>query len=154
MNFYEIFFYYLYLVLIKLVYLRLSFYLSQMKTKIIFIVFALFFVISAGYHLVTVFFKVNTSPLWRNLLFIVINLLVSYGLLKRPAYFIYLFILLMLQQFYSHGSDMINLWNLQHKVDWMSLLVIIMLPVILVFLFLDRQGKLDTGRSEKKIMES
>jgi hypothetical protein len=119
-----------------------------MKTKIIFIVFALFFLISAGYHLVALFFKVNTSPVWRNLLFIVINLLVAWGLLKRPAYFIYLFILLMLQQFYSHGSDLVNVWNLQHKVDWMSLLVFIILPVILVFLVLDKQGKLGTGVSE------
>jgi hypothetical protein len=70
------------------------------------------------------------------------------------VYFIYLFFLLMLQQFYSHGSDMIKLWNLQQKVDWMSLLVFIILPVIFVFLVLDKQGKLGTGRSEKKIIES
>jgi len=119
-----------------------------MKINKIFIVFAVFFAVSAIYHLVALFFKINTSPLWRNLLFIVINLLVAYGLLKRPAYFIYLFILLMLQQFYSHGSDLVNLWNLQHKLDWMSLLVFIILPVIFVFLLLDKLGKLNDGRSD------
>jgi hypothetical protein len=125
-----------------------------MKINKIFIVFAVFFAVSAIYHLVALFFKINTSPLWRNLLFIVINLLVAYGLLKRPPYFIYLFILLMIQQFYSHGSDLVNLWNQQHKLDWMSLLVFIILPVIFVFLLLDKLGKLGTGRQRKKIMES
>ena len=96
------------------------------------------------------FFKVNTSPLWRNILFIVINLLVAYGLLKRPSYFLYVFVLLMIQQFYSHGSDLVNLWNIQHKIDWMSLLVIVILPVILIFLILDKLDKIKGLPYEKE----
>jgi uncharacterized membrane protein YphA (DoxX/SURF4 family) len=80
----------------------------------------------------------------------VINLLVAYGLLKRPSYFLYLFILLMIQQFYSHGSDLVNLWNIQHKIDWMSLLVIVIFPVILIFLILDKRGKLKTLPDENE----
>jgi hypothetical protein len=113
-----------------------------MKKKIFFIVFAAFFVLSAIYHLVGLFIHVNDSPFWRNLLFVVINSFVAWGLLKRPSYFIYLFILLMIQQIYSHGSDLINLWNDHHKLDWLSLLVIVILPVMLVFLIIDRKGKL------------
>ena len=71
----------------------------------------------------------------------IVNLFVAYCLLKRFLWFIYLFVLLMFQQFYSHGSDLINLWSLQHKIDWMSLLVLVILPTIFVFLILDRLGK-------------
>jgi len=118
--------------------------------KIIFIIFGVFFVISAGYHLVALFVKINDSPLWRNLLFVGINLFVAYCLTQRFPWFIYLFILLMIQQFYSHGSDLINLWHTQHKIDWMSFFVLLILPVIFVFLILDRSGKLNTTHGEKK----
>jgi hypothetical protein len=111
--------------------------------KIIFIIFAAFFIISAGYHLVALFIKVNDSPVWRNLLFIGINLFVAYCLLKRFRWFIFFFPLLMIQQFYSHGSDLLNMWHAQHKIDWMSLLVLLILPTIFIFLLLDRAGKLN-----------
>ena len=114
-----------------------------MKIKKIFIVFAVFFFVSAIYHLAALFFEINSSPLWRNVLFVGINLFVAYFLLRRPRWFIYLFVLLMLQQLYSHGSDLIDLWNAQHKVDWLSLAVLLMLPAIFIFLLLDRLGKLE-----------
>jgi hypothetical protein len=111
--------------------------------KIIFIIFAAFFIISAGYHLVALFVKLNDSPIWRNLLFVVINLFVAFCLLKRFRWFIFLFVILMIQQLYSHGSDLVNFWNTQHKIDWLSLMVLFILPVIFVFLLLDRLGKLN-----------
>lgn len=113
-----------------------------MKIKIIFIVFAVFFILSAVYHLVAVFARVNDSPVWRNLLFTGINLFVAWCLLKRPPWFIYLFAVLLIQQIYSHGSDFLTLWNAQHKIDWMSLGVVLIMPVIFVFLLLDKLGKI------------
>jgi hypothetical protein len=111
--------------------------------KITFFIFAAFFIISAGYHLVALFIKINDSPAWRNLLFVVINLFVAYCLIKRFRWFIFVFVLLMIQQFCSHGSDLLNLWHSQHVIDWMSLLVLLILPTIFVFLLLDRSGKLN-----------
>jgi O-antigen ligase len=113
-----------------------------MKIKKIFIVFAIFFIVSAGYHFVALFFHVNDSPLWRNLLFVVINIFTAYCLLKRPPWFIYLFVILMIQQLYSHGTDLVSLWNSNHRIDWMSLAVIVIMPGIFVFLLLDKIGKL------------
>jgi hypothetical protein len=114
---------------------------AAMKIKKIFIVFAVFFIISAVYHLVAAFFKVNESPVWRNLLFTGINLFAAWGLVKRPPWFILIFFFLMLQQLYSHGTDFINLWQLHHKIDWMSAMVLVMMPSIFVFLLLDKPGK-------------
>ena len=113
-----------------------------MKKNTLFVVFAIFFIIPAIYHLVAVFYQLNTSPIWRNLLFVGINLFGAYGVLKRPAYFLYFFAALLLQQFYSHGSDLIDMWDLQHKIDWISLSVLVVMPVIFVFLILDKLGKL------------
>jgi hypothetical protein len=112
-----------------------------MKYKALFIIFALFFFISAAYHLVAVFVSVNESPVWRNLLFVGINAFTGYFLLKRPRWFIWFFILLMFQQLYSHGSDLINAWNSQHRIDWMSLMVILVMPAIYIFLLIDRTAK-------------
>ncbi len=49
----------------------------------------------------------------------------------------------MLQQFYSPGIDLIHLWKLQHKVDWMSLGVLLIMPAIFVFLLLEMLGKFE-----------
>ena len=116
-----------------------------MKKNIIFIIFAVLFIIAALYHIVALFVKVNDSPLWRNLLFTVICLFVAFCLWKRFQWFIYVFFLLMIQQFYSHGSDLISLWQTQHKIDWISVVVLLILPTIFVFLLLDKLGKLDTN---------
>jgi hypothetical protein len=111
--------------------------------KIIFIIFAVFFFISAGYHLVAIFARLNDSPFWRNLVFVVINTFTGFCLLKRYRWFIFFFFLLMIQQIYSHGSDLISLWHAQHKIDWISLLVLLVMPAIFIFLLLDRHGKLN-----------
>jgi len=108
--------------------------------KKIFIVFAVFFILSAVYHLSAVFLRINESPVWRNLLFTAINLFTAYGLLKRPSWFIYLFTVLVIQQFYSHGLDLLNRWNLHHKIDWISLAVLVIMPVIFAFLLADKTG--------------
>ncbi len=114
-----------------------------MKTRVFFIIFAVLFLISAGYHLVALFFPLNESPPWRNLLFTVVNILAAIGLLKRPSWFIFPYILLMIQQLYSHGTDLVRLWNAEHRFDWISLLVLLVMPAIFVFLLVDRKGTRD-----------
>lgn len=114
----------------------------MMKKNTLFIAFAIFFLVASVYHIVAIFFKINTSPIWRNILFIFINLFTAWGLWKRPSLFIYFFAALMLQQLYSHGSDLINEWTLQNKIDYISILVLLLMPTIFVLLFLDKIGKL------------
>ena len=110
------------------------------RRETIFKVFAVFFLITAIYHMVAVFFKINASSIFRNILFMVINLFCVYGLLKRPAYFVYLFCVLLVQQCFSHGKDLLNNWH-NGKIDWISILVLVSMPVMLFYLIKDLKNK-------------
>ena len=105
----------------------------------IFQVFALFFLITAVYHFAGLFYPVNDSPKWRHALFIAINLFCAYGILKRPAWFVYLFFVLLLQQLYSHGSSMVNSWVAtgSYKNSLIDLLVVVTTPLIFMLLVYD-----------------
>jgi hypothetical protein len=110
------------------------------QKRILFIVLAGLCGIAALYHTTGIFYTVNSSPAWRHGLFIVINLICIYGLMKRPRWFIWFFFLLLLQQLYSHGSDIIGHWKLEHRIDWISMVVIILMPLIFILLVSDRLG--------------
>jgi len=94
----------------------------------------------AVYHVVAIFYPLDTSPPWRHAIFIIVSLFCSYGLIKRPKYFVYFFGVLSVQQFYSHGTDFLNKWSDHHKVDWISLGVLIFIPIILYNLIVDARG--------------
>jgi len=112
-----------------------------MRYKKLFIFFSLFFIAFAVYHAIGIFWPIDTSPWWRHLIFFALSIFGIYGILVRPKYFVYLFGVLLVQQFYSHGSDFIAMWCEQHKIDWISLLVLIVLPIVFVFLILDAKNK-------------
>jgi hypothetical protein len=95
----------------------------------------------AAYHFVGIFYQINPSPPWRHALFVCICLLCSYGFIKRPKYFAYIFLALCVQQFYSHGSFLLSQWSDYSKVDWISLLLLIFLPVIFAALVRDSKTK-------------
>jgi len=114
---------------------------SNNTRKKLFVVLAIFSLLAAIYHLTGVFCKINESPVWRHALFVGINLFCVFGFLKRPNYFIYFFCLLFLQQYYSHGRHLIKLWHAQHAIHWISLFVLIALPVGLICLLEDSKTK-------------
>ena len=100
----------------------------------LFIVFAALGVVAAGYHVTGMFYKIDTAPVWRHLLFAVISLFCVYGILKRPSWFIWFFGVLLVQQYYSHGLYLFTLWREQQKIHWISVLVLILLPIVLLCL--------------------
>src|SRR6185369_7858994 len=93
--------------------------------KIFFKVFAILTLLVAAYHLVAIVYPIDSSPSWRHLIFVLVNLFCVYGLIARPRFFIYFFFSLMLQQFYSHGGSLLNLWLVRRSIDWVSLFVLI-----------------------------
>lgn len=111
----------------------------------IFWIFALFWVIAAAYHLVGLFGLANDDPAWRHALFVVIDLLLAYGILKRPRYFSWLFLVFLVQQSYTHGSRFLNQWEQQGTVDWISLLVLVVLPVVFYWLRKDEKARQATA---------
>jgi len=95
--------------------------------------------VAALYHLIGVFYKVNNSPVWRHILFIGINIVCVYGLLKRPLWFIFFFLSLLIQQLYSHGGDILWHWQHEHRIDWISVGVVTFMPLIFVLLLWNRK---------------
>jgi hypothetical protein len=105
----------------------------------LFIGLAILPIFAAFYHFIGIFYKLNSSPVWRHILFIVINIVCVYGLLNRPLWFIFFFFLLLIQQLYSHGGDILWHWQHEHRIDWISVGVVILMPAIFVLLLWDRK---------------
>jgi hypothetical protein len=91
------------------------------------------------YHVVGIFFAVDSSPAWRHSIFVGVGLFCCYGLTRRPWYFVYFFFVLLVQQYYSHGSFLLSQWTERNKIHWISVLLLIMLPVIFVSLVIDQR---------------
>lgn len=84
------------------------------------------------------FFPVDGNATW-HLVFIGITVIVFYGLWKRPIWFLYFFGALVIQQWYSHGSYLMQLWQMKHIVDWKSIAVISLMPVIFIALIKEKE---------------
>jgi hypothetical protein len=97
--------------------------------------------IAAGYHFIGLFYPVNSAPQWRHALFVVIDSLCAYGLIKRPKYFIYFFFLFLAQQFYTHGGRLLSQWNDHHTIDWISILVLLFMPTVFIQLIIERKNR-------------
>lgn len=122
------------------------------KTRnIFFIVFALLASLAALYHVIAIIasscnfpmdiFGTDRSPIWRHALFTVIGIISIYGSLKRPRWFVWFVGVLTVQQWYSHGGYALRLWRSEHTIHWISIAVIILLPIVFGLLLADRRTK-------------
>ena len=107
---------------------------SSKARKILFIVFAILASVVALYHLIGIFYKINESPAWRHAIFFLVNIICIYGFIKRPKYFILFLSVLLIQQYYSHGIYMVNMWVIQKKIHWISVLNLLILTLALICL--------------------
>lgn len=107
----------------------------------LFVVFAVVLFLTAIYHLLGIFYKVNDSPVWRNLLFAGIDFFCVYGALKRPKYFVYMVVLFIVQQYYSHGTYLINMWNEKKQIHWISVFDLLLCPIAMICLIEDYKMK-------------
>ena len=98
------------------------------------------------YHLIGIFYKIDVSPAVRHGIFFALSIYGIYGVLKRPTYFVYLFPILVGQQLYSHGTDFVNMWTTSHRIDFISLFVILYMPTLYIFLILDLNKKTDKNQ--------
>ncbi|MEO5891563.1 MAG: hypothetical protein ABIQ31_15030 [Ferruginibacter sp.] len=115
--------------------------MNKKTSHLIFTLFAALVFVVALYHIKGIFYPSANSPAWRHAIFVLINFLVIYGLLKRPAWFIWFIAVLMLQQWYSHGSYAYQTWQKQHLIDWISVAIILLLPLLLILLLKDKKTK-------------
>ena len=69
--------------------------------------------------------------------FVVIDPITAYLLLRRPDWFPYAFGVLTVQQIYSHGVEALTAWRATSVIDYVSLFIILFMPVLLVVLVYD-----------------
>src|SRR4051812_3698713 len=112
------------------------------KTRnILFIVFTILAALAAVYHFIGIFYTIDQSPFWRHIIFVGINSFCIYGLIKRPKYFIIVVMLLLVQQYYSHGTYLLKMWNEKKEIHWISMLDLILLPILLICLWDESNAK-------------
>ncbi|HEY4786321.1 MAG TPA: hypothetical protein VIH57_09730 [Bacteroidales bacterium] len=112
----------------------------------VFVYFSFGIVAFGIYHLIGIFYKIDMSPAWRHGFFFALSIFGIYGVLKRPRYFVFLFPIIVGQQLYSHGTDFINYWTLNHRIDWLSLFVLVFMPTLYALLVMDLNKKTDKNQ--------
>lgn len=90
---------------------------------------------------------------WRHVLFAVFGIICAINLLHRSEWFLLAFAALTLQQLYSHGMRAWEWWYIEHRLDWISFGVLLVLPIALTLLAQDRMyppiNKLPGGESDR-----
>ncbi|MFN8344387.1 MAG: hypothetical protein U0X91_05265 [Spirosomataceae bacterium] len=120
---------------------------SEKTRSDLFRLFAVLAALAALYHGVGIFDRLDEAPPWRHFLFMGISAFCVYGSLKRPPYFVYVVALLLVQQYYSHGSYLLRLWAEHRQIHWISVGVLLLMPIFLLCLWEDRTGR---HRREKR----
>jgi hypothetical protein len=90
-----------------------------------------FFGFAALFHLAVVLWPrigEGGSPI-RHGVFVLVDSSVTIGFFKRPRFFFWLFCALGLQQIFSHGSAFLIAYTAEHRLDWQSLLVLVIIPI-------------------------
>lgn len=115
-----------------------------MNKKIYSLIFFIAAVLNIGvllYHAIGIFYPPDSSPYWRHAIFVIVNGICLYGIVKRPIWFTWFVGILTIQQWYSHGSFALELWKKQHIIDWISIGVLIFMPVFFLLLLTDQKVK-------------
>jgi hypothetical protein len=97
---------------------------------------------AAIYHAIGICHPTDHSPAWRHFVFCCISVAGVWAMIKRPYWLVYLLVILTLQQWYSHGTYLVTRYNNEHSIHWLSVMVIIIMPVITYAVWKDRQGKI------------
>jgi hypothetical protein len=112
----------------------------------LFRILAVLFAGAAVYHAAAFFHPAfsNGGAHWRHASFCAIDLLFAWYILRRPRWFVWAFGLLTLETLWSHGSHAWRLWSTEGRPDWLSFVVLIVVPCTLALLMrdaLDRRSR-------------
>ena len=109
----------------------------------IFVALAALSAAAAAYHLAGTLGLLagDTTPQWRHALFIAIDLVGVWYLLRRPLPLLPLFAILVGQQFVSHGGRAIRWWFASARVDAISIGTLVALSIAFVLLILDARDR-------------
>jgi hypothetical protein len=114
---------------------------TERRRNILFRLSAIIFCLVMMFHLVGIFYPINETSVWRHILFAVVNLFCVYGTLNRPKYFVYLVALLLVQQYFSHGTYVVNKWVEEKQIHWISAFDLLLLPIVFICLIEDDKAR-------------
>jgi hypothetical protein len=110
-----------------------------MKNKI-FMLFSVLCFVSAIIHLFG-FFGLIEGNKYRHLFFVFLNIWGIYLMQKRPHLLFYLFPILLMQQYYSHGVHLYNWYVEKGEIRVLDVFVLIVLPIAYYFIWVDFKNK-------------
>jgi hypothetical protein len=122
---------------------------GRASNETLFRIFAALIAGAAVYHVVGLFVPALSpqTPAWRHGLFVGINAVAAWLMLRRPPWFWALFGLLTLQQIYGHGGKILGVWRDDGRVEWISLITIIAMPIMTYLLYRDWRISREADRS-------
>lgn len=99
--------------------------------------------LAAVYHLAGVLGALSTdaTPVWRHLLFVTIDSVGVWYLLRRPLALLPLYCLIYVQQLHSHGVRALRWWALDARIDYLSVGTLLALSVALGALVIDARDR-------------
>lgn len=96
--------------------------------------------VSAIIHLFG-FFGLMEGNNYRHLFFVFLNIWCIYLMQKRPLFLFYLFPILLIQQYYSHGLHLYNCYVDKGEIRVLDVFVLIVLPIAYYFIWVDFKSK-------------
>lgn len=101
------------------------------RQHILYSILAVAFSIAFIYHVAAVLRPDSfpPSPAWRHILFIFLNLAGLLLSLKKWKWFWIPFALFTIQQLIAHGGRAYAWWTIYHRIDFVSLLIMVIMPV-------------------------
>ena len=117
----------------------------MLNRNLVFKIASLLFIATAIYHVVAIIYPINQDAPLRNAIFIGISLFCAWGFHKRPKYFLFLYIILVIQQFHSHGGAFLRKWRAGDPFDWFDFGVLFFLTVFGVYLIIDWKDRFGKG---------
>jgi hypothetical protein len=77
-------------------------------------------------------------PLWRHVVFIVVDGAGAYLFLKRPVWLIWPYLLLTVQVLQGHGVRLVRTWTQMHQIQWVDVITVAGILLGLGLLLMDR----------------
>ncbi len=121
--------------------------MTKKTFNIIFIVFAVLAFCALIYHIKEIispskksFAIISLVGSFRHIVFVLINCICIYGILRRPLWFIWFLGLLTIQQWYSHGSYIVEYWKVSNHIHWISVGVVLLMPLLFYLLIFERKS--------------
>ena len=93
------------------------------------LIFSALGIMAAIFHAIHAVSPSGDAPVWRHGMFIAIGLFFSWGILRRPRFFGIFLGMLTAQQVFSHGGYLIRHFRETGDVHWISVGVVVLLPV-------------------------